>query len=209
MFRAYVQRNCDRGLCFFRCEPSFINTMVCMLKEIYLMPSEIFIRQGDVARELYFVADGVVQLMEGSEVKSEIRGDVAEMACLVGEVSFFLGVPQAQNANTSSAADVRMLVLAQQSSEKLLRQYPEQLDLIRKNILASYNLDTHGRTLVEGQEEEDVSRQQQHDAIVLAIKRRDSEAFAALSYAASMGEVEKYMYKKHIQKNTGYIHTCM
>ena len=76
-------------------------------------------------------------------------------------------------------------------TDKLLGQFPEQLELVRKNILASYNLDGHGRALVEGQEEEDASRQQQHDAIVLAMKRRDGETFAALSFAAAMGEVEE------------------
>jgi len=33
-------------------------------------------------------------------VKREIRGDVADMASVVGEVSFFLGIPQSQTART-------------------------------------------------------------------------------------------------------------
>ena len=58
-FRQYVDRNCERGQCFYRCEINFFSALVCMLKELYLMPAEEFIRHGDVARELYFVADGV------------------------------------------------------------------------------------------------------------------------------------------------------
>jgi len=164
---------------------------VCLLKELYLMPGEEFVRCGDVARELYFVADGFVHLLEGLEVKREIRGDVADMASIVGEVSFFLGIPQSQTARTSVDADVRLLVLTTENSEKLLGQYPEQQELILKNILASYNLDSHGRDLIEGQEEEDTSRQLQRESIVLAMKRRDTEAFAALSHAATLGDVEE------------------
>jgi hypothetical protein len=116
MFREFVQRNCGRGQCFFKCEPNFINALICMLKEIYLMPGEEFVRVGDVARELYFVADGVVKLMEGAEVQREIRGEIADMANVIGEVSFFLGIQQAQTARASSDSEVRLLVLGQQSS---------------------------------------------------------------------------------------------
>ena len=190
-FRHYVDRNMDRGLCFHRCEANFISALVCLLKELYLMPAEEFIRCGDVSRELYFVADGVVQLIDGQEVKRKIRGDVADMASVVGEVSFFLGIPQAQAARTSADTDVRLLILTKDNSEKLLAQFPEQQELILKNILASYNLDAHGRELVEGQEEEDASRQLQQHVIIVAMKRRESEAFTALSHAATMGDVEE------------------
>ena len=44
------------------------------------------------------------------------------------------------------------------------------------------------------QEEEDASRQFQREAIVLAMKRRDTEAFAALSHAATLGDVEEVNY---------------
>jgi len=54
-----------RTQCFFRCESNFISWLVCVLKEQYLMPGEEFVRCGDIARELYFVADGLVQLLEG------------------------------------------------------------------------------------------------------------------------------------------------
>jgi ankyrin repeat protein len=74
---------------------------------------------------------------------------------------------------------------------KLQSAFPEQLELVRRNILASYNLDGHGRALHQAHDEEDASRQQQHDAIVLAMKRRQSETFSALSFAATMGEVEE------------------
>ena len=113
MFREYVQRNCTRGQAFFKCEANFVNALICMLQEVYLMPGEEFIRQGDVARQLYFVADGVVKLMEGQEVQREIRGEIADMPCLVGEVSFFLGIQQAQTARASSDSELRLLVLGQ------------------------------------------------------------------------------------------------
>ena len=68
------------------------------------MPGEEFIRKGDVVRELGFVADGVVQLFEGSEVKKEIRGDIAEQPSIVGDVSFFLGIPQVRISARAGAS---------------------------------------------------------------------------------------------------------
>jgi hypothetical protein len=83
---------------------NFLSEMVCRLSELYLMPGEEFIRKGDVVRELGFVADGVVQLFEGSEVKKEIRGDIAEQPSIVGDVSFFLGIPQVRISARAGAS---------------------------------------------------------------------------------------------------------
>jgi len=51
---------------------------------------------------------------------------------------------------------------------------------------------THGHMHV--QKDENTSRQLQKEAIVVAMNRRDAEAFSALSHAATLGDVEEVYY---------------
>ena len=191
-FRRFVDSNCLRHFCFHGCETNFLSAMTCMLSELYLMPGEEFMRKGDVARELCFVADGVVQMMgvdDKKEVKKEIRSDIADQSTIVGEISFFFGIPHMQTGRASSDAEVKLLVLSQDDSEKLLGQYPEQEDLILRNILASYNLDKSGARLSDMfvVDETDTIHELQRDAIVQALKRKNEESFTSLSFAVTHG----------------------
>jgi hypothetical protein len=61
------------------------------------MPGEEFIRQGDIGRELGFVAGGVLDLLTedaGSSVHRSVHGDNLDMPTVVGEISFFLSTTQ-------------------------------------------------------------------------------------------------------------------
>ena len=184
-FRQYVDHNCLRNFCFHGCDMNFLSAMTCLLAEVYLMPGEEFIRKGDVSRELCIVADGLVQMMDGDDVKREIRSDVVETMSTVGEVSFFLGVPHMQSGRASFDSEVRLLVLNGDDSEKLFGQYPEQEDLILRNILASFNLNRYGNTLSDNivEDDNDSSHAPQREAVCLALKRKCEEDFTALSYA--------------------------
>lgn len=65
--------------------------------QTYLMPGEEFIRQGDIGRELGFVAAGVVDLMTedaGGLVSRSVHGNNLDMPTIVGEISFFLSTTQ-------------------------------------------------------------------------------------------------------------------
>ena len=100
-------------------------------------------------------------------------------------------VPQVQSARSSVDAEVRLLVMPQEESERLMAQYPEQEDLILQNILAQYNLDKSGRRLNDTHVEDDDSDAMsvQRDLIVQALTRKADESFAALSFAVCMGYV--------------------
>jgi len=48
-------------------------------------------------------------------------------------------------------SDVKLLLLTHENSERPFGKYPEQHELILKNILEYYDLDSHGRNLIEEQ----------------------------------------------------------
>ncbi|KAJ1468748.1 hypothetical protein T484DRAFT_1854397 [Baffinella frigidus] len=61
------------------------------------MPGEHFLRSGEMALELFFVLAGAAEVIEVVSgvpvVKKSIRGDLPDTPSVVGEISFFLGVP--------------------------------------------------------------------------------------------------------------------
>ncbi len=47
----------ERNSHLFRgCNPQFLNSLMLKLREHYLMPGEVMVREGDMAREVGFVA---------------------------------------------------------------------------------------------------------------------------------------------------------
>lgn len=64
--------------------------------QTYLMPGEEFIRQGDIGRELGFVAGGVLDIIQGDTgaVVRSVYGDNLDIPSVVGEIAFFLSSAQ-------------------------------------------------------------------------------------------------------------------
>jgi hypothetical protein len=61
--------------------------------QVYLMPSEVMVSQGDMPRDLAFVTHGILDQMSGDSVIRTVRGDT-EAPSVAGEVAFFMGMPQ-------------------------------------------------------------------------------------------------------------------
>jgi len=204
-YRAVIDKCAARGDAFYNCEEQFLNTMLLKLKVVFYMPGEEIIRKGDLSRELLFVSNGACQIMEDDKVKRVIRHDVPNMAPILGEISFFLGVVQPVTVRAQPDRDVQLLVLSKEDSVELFNSNPEQFELIRKNILYSFGLDCDGEEIGQGQAApDDGDHLQLKSMIKQAILRQQYEGFSALNFAAVSGDVDavRELLRKGVDMNS-------
>lgn len=67
--------------------------MVQKLKNVYLMPGEIQIRQGDIPQEVCFVKDGGMEVWMNNVLTKTVMAD-ANGPNILSDVAFFMGVRQ-------------------------------------------------------------------------------------------------------------------
>lgn len=61
------------------------------LVEISLMPEELVIKQGDMARELFFTVKGTLVVRDSKGTLVELLSAEGTAPCVAGTVSFLLG----------------------------------------------------------------------------------------------------------------------
>ena len=74
---------------------------------MYLAPGEDFIAEGDIGRELGFVAKGILDViyqdkLQGDSVLRSIYADTGDIPTIVGEIAFFLNMHQPYKVGTLS-----------------------------------------------------------------------------------------------------------
>jgi hypothetical protein len=209
-FRPVLEKCCKQGHGrergpFWGCSPQFLNYMVTKLRLVFLMPGDKFQRAADMVLELCFVSSGYVEVLDGDTVKHIIRSDV-ESPSIVGEVSFFLGVQQQYSVRAPESQDIEMLMLSKEAAEELFRDFPEQQDIICSNLLLKYNMDLKGEHLEEdaGEHEEDPDMLKMSEILKYTLRRRHDEAFQALAWAATHGDIEEVrrMLRKGVAINS-------
>lgn len=56
------------------------------------------------------------------------------VACVVGEIAFFLGVPQPYAHRASATSHVKLLALSKEDYEEMKDRYPESRDTLINNV---------------------------------------------------------------------------
>ena len=134
------------------------------------MASQEILQKGDISRELIFLIDGAVEcvvdpgpggLGGGTEghnpsggASEVISSEVPDHCPCVGEVAFFLGIMQPWTVRAHKRSDVRVAALAREDSEVLFKRFPDQQDLICRNILRSFDLGADGSFIISGKDDE-------------------------------------------------------
>lgn len=175
---------------FRSCNALFLEQLLTKMREMYLMPKELLIRSGDMARELAFVLDGVMEVEKDGAVIRRIRSDT-EAPTVCGDIAFFMGVAQPYSLRASGLGDVTLVSFGKLEYEELLVSYPEQHDTIMTNLLQQYELDKNGNELSKaGQDEEDELFVEMKQKIKSALQKRNADALSEMTYAASVGDEE-------------------
>ena len=193
-FRSVMERCTSRGQVFSGCNAQFLNALLTKLRIVFFMPGEAIFKKGDMGRELCFVYRGACSVMSDDKVKRVVHHDAPDSSTIIGEIPYFFGVLHGLNFRAHIDGEVQLLVLSKADGDDLFTNYPEQLELIRGNILAAMGLDVDGNYLVAkglDQDDEDPDQLAITESVCEALKSHADETFTALTYAARSGDVEE------------------
>ncbi|CAH8584317.1 unnamed protein product [Schistosoma margrebowiei] len=115
---------------FHECRPEFLHDIVLKMRPLVLTPGDLICRKGEIAREMFIIADGVL----------EVLSEENEVLSTMGPGDFFgeIGVLNLDGINRRTA-DVRavgyaeLFVLARDDILKALKDHPEAELVIRKH----------------------------------------------------------------------------
>jgi hypothetical protein len=77
---------------FGNCDRQFLGGLMLALTEVHLMPAEQVLKCGDMARELSFAKKGTLVVTDRKDVLVELISGEGTSECVVGAVSFFMGM---------------------------------------------------------------------------------------------------------------------
>lgn len=80
---------------FSGCSELFIGRLMMALQEVQLMPKELILKHGDMARHLSAVSLGTLEVIDANGGLVELISGAGTTPCLVGTVSFLMGAPPA------------------------------------------------------------------------------------------------------------------
>ncbi|CAH8566218.1 unnamed protein product [Heterobilharzia americana] len=49
---------------FHECRPEFLHDIVLKMRPLVLTPGDLICRKGEIARDIYIIADGVLQVLK-------------------------------------------------------------------------------------------------------------------------------------------------
>ena len=190
-YSSLLQRGKAKGQIFYECSERFLNEMLIDFKVLYLMAGQDIVKKGDIAQELIILIDGVADILnEKGESAAMISSSSPDSFPCVGEIAFFLGIMQPSTVRARPGADLRVVALSREHSQALFKKFPDQLEVVSRNILRWHGLDLDGCHLTGMQAEEDAGRTAVREELQRSITRRREEAFATVILAAKDGELD-------------------
>jgi hypothetical protein len=161
------------------CSERFVDELLVLLSAKYFMATQEILQKGDISRELIFLIDGALESLvdggagggtDGGGAAEVISSDVPDHCPCVGEVAFFLGIMQPWSVRAHKRSDVRVAALAREDGEALFRKFPDQRELICRNVLRTFDLFADGSFISTG--EDDEADREPHYARVGALSQR-------------------------------------
>ena len=105
------------------------------------------------------------------------------MSPVLGELAFFFGIVQPFNVRARPDGDVQLLVLSKADSDELFHNYPEQLEIVRSNLLAAIGLDEAGNSVAPPA----AADQEDEDPDVALVKENIRESLRRVSLRGLLG----------------------
>lgn len=120
--------------CFNACSDNFVDTLSTMLTETTFPPASLLFRNADIARTLYFVSLGCVELLIGGQDRDSHVDSIVEHGA-VAPIPFLFGLRQTCAARTTEGQMCRLFSLERESFKRLVKLYPAEEDNISHNVL--------------------------------------------------------------------------
>jgi glucose-6-phosphate 1-dehydrogenase len=120
---------------FKGCDAVFLNSVVTLLRPQVFRPGEIICHKGaDPAREMYLIARGQVEIVDGN---GKVINTLGDGHCF-GEIGVLLSQPR--TATVRAISDCDLFVLQKEDFLKLLAEQPRFKEAILEIVRTRYNL---------------------------------------------------------------------
>ncbi|GMH51011.1 hypothetical protein TrST_g8567 [Triparma strigata] len=208
----------QRSVIFKGLSPQFTNSLMTKLRQKYLMPNEVLFKIEDMSREMGFITQGSVHVYSDLDCKQLVKQvtEDSHFGSQVGEVAFFMNMPQPFQVRASGESDVSLLTLSKADYETCINSYPESHGTIISTVLAIFGLNNVGEDIDKGSsdgmtgmmsvvaDDDELFKQIKED-IRTALVKRNEEALGAMIDFASQGEVDevKKMLAQGLDVNSG------
>jgi hypothetical protein len=73
------------------CDAQFLARFTMKLQEVFLMPGESVLKQGDIAREMSFVVKGTLVVLDEKDTLVQLVSGEGTASSVIGSVSFLMG----------------------------------------------------------------------------------------------------------------------
>jgi hypothetical protein len=179
---------------------------VCLLLESrFMQPAEPIFLENDAPRELVFLETGSAALSRYTQAGvgkatetliRNIRSERKEDPSVLGEAAFLLERSHLYSARVRAGMDAVILCLTKANfDEKLVDQYPDQYDILLRNMAMAFLLDLHGDDIAVIGKEKLAEQEGEHFAAIQEEVRRHLQTRketlnSNFTFAASTGNSE-------------------
>lgn len=123
--------------CFYNTGQNFLDKLSTMLVEVNVPPETVLIRRSDLAKTLYLVSSGRVDLVfeDVSGRADDDENAVVLPGASVSPIPFFFNVRHTCGARSYSQGQTRLFALDRDSYKRLIKLYPDEEETISHNVL--------------------------------------------------------------------------
>lgn len=125
---------------FKNCSTGFLNRISVLLVEVHFTVEEQIFATGDVSSSMYIVTDGKVTRMFGDKDGTLHENGRVVRGGSIGGVSFAFGTRHGSTAQAGPTG-AHCLSLGRDEYVQVLRQYPEDEDVVMQNALFAFERD--------------------------------------------------------------------
>ncbi|XP_059160896.1 cyclic nucleotide-gated channel rod photoreceptor subunit alpha-like [Physella acuta] len=108
---------------FQECQPEFLHDLVLKMKAYIFTPGDLICRRGEVAREMFIIADGVVEIISESGVMLKRMG-AGDFFGEIGILNLDGGINR-RTADVRSVGYLELFVLSREDVLAALKDHPE------------------------------------------------------------------------------------
>ncbi|CAG5134054.1 unnamed protein product, partial [Candidula unifasciata] len=114
---------------FQECQPEFLHDLVLKMKAYIFTPGDLICRRGEVAREMFIIADGVVEIISETGIMLKRMG-AGDFFGEIGILNLDGGINR-RTADVRSVGYLELFVLSREDVLEALKDHPEAEAVIR------------------------------------------------------------------------------
>ncbi|KAK3254973.1 hypothetical protein CYMTET_35831, partial [Cymbomonas tetramitiformis] len=126
----------DRLTLFKGCSGAYLDIVSVYLKEVAFTTGEVIFHAGEIARDMYIVSSGIVEMLQVID-GVEVPDGMIKRGGMLGELAFFFSMRHVHTAR--SIQTVKLFELSRASFAPLMKLFPDEERTIASNALLKFD----------------------------------------------------------------------